>query len=99
MLKMNSPPEFIKPVSPVSIHKFSFAQGHRQELSYANKDLANGKRMHGLVAGAFHMHDEEYKGYQASSHWRGVCVLHEVTDWNYDLEVISIERLIKEYGK
>ncbi len=78
---------------------FSFTQGHRQELSYANKDLANGKRMHGLVAGAFHMHDEEYKGYQASTHWRGVCLLHEVDQGNYDLEVISLDRLLKEYGK
>ncbi len=76
---------------------FSFVQGHRQELSYARKELANGSVIHGLVAGAFHIHDESYKGPQAAAHWRGICRLHNVRDGNYDLEVISLERLLKEY--
>lgn len=77
---------------------FSFVQGHRQELSYARKELANGRTLHGLVAGAFHMHDEEYKGHQAADHWRGVCLLHEVHNGEYDLEIIGLDRLIAEYG-
>lgn len=78
---------------------FSFVQGHRQELSYARKELANGKVIHGLVAGAFHMHDEDYKGHQAAGHWRGLILLHGVQGGEYDMEVISIERLLREYGE
>lgn len=77
---------------------FSFVQGHRQELTYARKELANGKTLHGLVAGAFHMHDEDYKGPQAANHWRGVCLLHDVKDGEYDLEIVGIDRVLKEYG-
>ena len=76
---------------------FSFVQGHRQELSYARKDLANGTVMHGLVAGAFHIHDEDYKGAQAAAHWRGLVLLHEVHQGDYDIELISVENLLRKY--
>lgn len=78
---------------------FSFVQGHRQELQYARKELPNGHTLHGLIAGAFHIHDEHYKGAQASKHWRGLALLHNVCDGEYDLEVIGMERLLQEYGK
>lgn len=76
---------------------YSFVMGHRQVLDHARKDLTNGKVIQGLVAGAFYQHDEGYKGYQGNSHWRGVCVLHDVEDGNYDLEIISMDRLLREY--
>jgi hypothetical protein len=78
---------------------FSFVQGHRQEIQYARKELPNGRTLHGLIAGAFHIHDEHYKGAQASKHWRGVCLLHDVCEGEYDLEVIGVDRLLREYGK
>lgn len=78
---------------------FSFVQGHRQEYQYARKELPNGRTLHGLIAGAFHMHDEHYKGAQANKHWRGLVLLHDVCEGEYDVEVISIERLLREYGK
>jgi len=78
---------------------FSFVQGHRQEIQHARKELPNGKTLHGLIAGAFHIHDEHYKGAQASRHWRGVCLLHDVGDGEYDLEIIGMDRLLREYGE
>lgn len=51
----------------------------------------------GLVAGAFYMHDEEYKGPQANNHWRGVCMLNNVHDGVYDLETISLRSLLGKY--
>lgn len=75
---------------------YSFVQGHTQKLDFARKDLTNGKVIQGLIAGSFYLHEEEYKGYQGNYHWRGVCMLHDVEDGNYDLEVISIDRLMKQ---
>lgn len=74
---------------------FSFVQGHRQCLDYAMKPLNNGKIINGLVSGAFYTHDESYKGPQGNHHYRGLNWLHDVRDGNYDLEVISIDRLMK----
>lgn len=74
---------------------FSFVQGHRQCLDYAMKPLNNGQIINGLVSGAFYTHDEDYKGPQGNHHYRGMNWLHDVRDGNYDLEVISIERLMK----
>jgi hypothetical protein len=76
---------------------YSFVMGHRQVLEPARKDLTNGKVIQGLIVGAFYQHDEGYKGYQGNNHFRGVCVLHDVENGNYDLEIISMDRLLREY--
>lgn len=77
--------------------KFSHVMGHVQKLEYCNDYLNDGGVVHGLVCGAFHMHDELYKGPQGKNHFRGICMLHDVKDGDYDLEVISIDRLLKDY--
>lgn len=76
---------------------FSFTMGHQQSLMYGRRDLNNGTSIHGLVAGSFYLHDEDYKGPQGNSHFRGLVYKHNVKDGNYDPEVISIDRLIKEF--
>tara|TARA_B100001094_G_scaffold65503_2_gene61598 strand:+ start:9080 stop:9817 length:738 start_codon:yes stop_codon:yes gene_type:complete len=77
--------------------KFSFAMGHVQKLEYHKDFLNNGKSISGLVNGAFYMHDEDYKGPQGNNHWRGLTLLNGVTDGDYDLETIRLERLLAEY--
>lgn len=46
-----------------------------------------------------YLHDEGYKGYQGNHHWRGVIMLNDVKEGNFDLGVISLEYLKKRYGK
>lgn len=75
----------------------SFTQGHAQEFSYGERQLPNGKRLHGLVAGAFYLHDEKYKGPQGNRHWRGVVVKNEVEDGEYDICKVSADYLLREY--
>lgn len=77
--------------------KTSFTQGHQQSLDIGNVEDATGKRMWGLVAGAFYLHDEDYKGYQGNSHWRGVVMKHEVKDGNYSPCVVGIDYLLRKY--
>lgn len=75
----------------------SFTQGHAQSFAYGEREVPNGQRHHGLVAGAFYMHDEPYKGYQGNHHWRGVIVKNEVEDGTYDIMKISLDYLLRKY--
>ena len=75
----------------------SFTQGHAQEFAYGERQLPNGKRLHGLVAGAFYMHEEKYKGPQGNNHWRGVVVKNEVRDGEYDIMKVSLNYLLRKY--
>ena len=75
----------------------SFTQGHVQEFAYGERQLPSGKRQHGLVAGAFYMHDEGFKTPQGNRHWRGVVVKNEVQNGQYDIMKISLGYLLREY--
>lgn len=78
--------------------KFSFTQGHTQTFQHHKEYLANGIILNGLVSGSFYGHKERYLGHQGNHHWRGVIYKHDVKHGDYDLETISIQRLMKEYG-
>lgn len=74
--------------------KLSFVQGHEQVFKYAQEYLNDGRKISALVCGSCYLHDEEYKGFQGNNHFRGVAMLHNVKDGVYDLEQISVERLL-----
>ena len=77
----------------------SFVMGHRQELDFTCRELCDGTRQIGIVAGAFYQHDEGYKGYQGNKHWRGVVVLHEVENGWGDSMFVSLDYLKRKYGE
>lgn len=74
--------------------KLSFVQGHEQSFKYAQEYLNDGRKISALVGGSCYLHDEEYKGYQGNNHFRGCFKLHNVHDGMYDLEQVSVERLL-----
>lgn len=74
--------------------KLSFVQGHEQVFKYAQEYLNDGRKISALICGSCYLHDEEYKGWQGNNHFRGVAMLHNVKDGVYDLEQISVERLL-----
>ena len=54
---------------------------------------------HGLVAGSFYLHNEEYRDVQSNGEWRGVVVLNEVRgDGSYDIMPLSMDYLQRRYG-
>ena len=69
--------------------KRSFVQGHEQGLKYATEAVGDN-RIHGLMAGSFYTHDEDYKGPQGNNHWRGHCYLHNVSNGSFDIDVRSL---------
>jgi len=75
----------------------SFTQGHAQSFKYGELEVSNGTRRHGLIAGAFYMHDEKFKGPQGNNHWRGVVVKNDVRDGEYDIMKISLDYLLRKY--
>ncbi len=76
----------------------SFVMGHRQELDFTCRELVDGSKQIGIIAGAFYQHEEGYKGYQGNKHWRGVVVLHEVRDGWGDPMMVSLEYLRRKYA-
>jgi hypothetical protein len=73
--------------------------GHRQVLDVATRTLpVDGRQQWGIVAGACYPHDEDYKGHQGNKHWRGVIVLHEVQDGDFDPMFVSLDYLRRSYA-
>lgn len=77
---------------------FSFGQGHQQGLLYGMRATTRGL-MHGFSAGSCYPKNPKYLGPQAYNHWRGVLVLHDVGDGNYNIMAVDLQYLARRYGK
>lgn len=72
--------------------------GHQQGLQIATDYDASGKRLTSVIAGSCYEHDEDYMGPQGNKHWRGILVLHDVKDGEFDLMPVSLDYLKKKYS-
>lgn len=72
--------------------------GHQQGLQIATGHQADGKRLTSIIAGSCYEHDEDYMGPQGNKHWRGILMLHDVKDGEFDLMPVSLDYLKKKYG-
>lgn len=75
----------------------SFCIGHKQTLDVATYFTPIGKQTWGIQAGAAYLHDEEYKGHQGNAHWRGIVMLHDVHEGNFEPMFVSLEYLRRRY--
>lgn len=76
--------------------KESFVAGHEQTKLH-DRHYTHNRVLTGLVAGAFYLHDEEYKGFQGNDHWRGCNMLHNASEGDYRLEELPINYIMDEY--
>jgi hypothetical protein len=76
----------------------STVMGHVQDREIAYDRKADGKRITGLFAGIYYMHDEEYLNPQTNGSWSGVWIFHEVNDGAFDEMPVSINYLKQKYG-
>lgn len=74
----------------------SSTSGHLQGFDYSLYQTQS-KRLHSLIVGSFYLHEEAYLGPQGTAYWRGVIHKHDVNGGEYDLEQVSMHRLLKEY--
>lgn len=76
----------------------SCIMGHVQGRQIAYGTRADGKQITGLFVGGFYQHDEAYLRWQGNKHWRGLWVLHEVTDGSFDEMPVSLGYLQRKYA-
>lgn len=76
----------------------SCVQGHTHTFSYDIRSRPNGSVVHGLVVGCFQDYEPDWTGSAVYRLWRsGLCWLHDCRDGNYDLEWVSMKRLVDAY--
>lgn len=72
--------------------------GHQQGLQMHSEYRGDGKRITSIIAGSCYLHDENYLGAQGNKHWRGILMLHEVEEGEFDLMPVSINYLKGRYA-
>lgn len=77
--------------------KVSGIQGHCPVWGHANTTIRGKKRI-ALVAGCFFANNSGYMSQSGNEdYWRGLTVLHDVEDGEFDVEQVSFKRLMKNY--
>lgn len=74
----------------------SFVQGHVQGLDIGTKIMGSGKTWWGIVAGSAYTHIEEYRGNQGQRHWRGIVVLNDVRDGEFEPMPLTLNHLCRK---
>tara|TARA_R110000851_G_scaffold244874_6_gene397663 strand:- start:6005 stop:6772 length:768 start_codon:yes stop_codon:yes gene_type:complete len=86
------------------LNKFphSFVHGHQQQFQFGRRQNLEGRPHFGACAGSFYLHDESYRGAN-NTEIRGFLHLKAFTNrygfLDYDVEFVSLERLLEQYGE
>lgn len=76
----------------------SAVAGHQQGRCVAMGKRADGKMMTAIIAGSCYIHEEKYLNPQTNNHWRGLYLLNDVRDGEFEEVAISMRYLQREYG-
>lgn len=76
----------------------SVTQGHSHLFDYATRPTVDGHRINSLIAGCFIDQPLVWAGEMNKLWYRGLFIKRNVEDGNYDLEVISMNQLRKDYA-
>ena len=71
----------------------SAIMGHVQKRDIAYDYTADGKQITGIFVGTFYQHDEAYLNPQTNKHWRGIWMLHNCVDGEFDEMPVSLQYL------
>jgi hypothetical protein len=71
--------------------------GHQQGLQIATGNHADGRMITSVIAGSCYEHDEDYLGPQGNRHWRGMLVLNDVHDGEFEIMPVSLKYLKGKY--
>ena len=82
----------------ISTYHTSCIAGHQQGLDVAYADKADGGRITAIIAGSFYRHKEAYLTPLSNQHWRGIVMLHEVRNGNFDPMFVSMDYLKRKLG-
>jgi len=79
------------------LHMSAFA-GHMQGREIAFSRRADGGHMTSIISGSFYQHSYKYLSPFTNSHWRGMWMMHEVRDGQFDEMALSIAYLKRRFG-
>lgn len=71
----------------------SAVMGHVQARDIAYSKRADGSSITGIFAGVFYQHNEDYLRPQGNQVWRGIWMLHNVTNGAFDEMPVSLQYL------
>ena len=81
----------------ISTYHVSAVCGHQQGRDVAYAKRGDGRAITAIIAGSFYQHDESYLTPMANLCWRGIVMLHEVKDGQFDEMFVSMNFLRKRY--
>jgi len=76
----------------------SCVSGHQQGLQIHTGSRADGKSLTSIIAGSCYEHDEDYLGPQGNNHFRGVVMLHDVDDGQFNFMSVPLSFIQKKYA-
>lgn len=77
----------------------SCVAGHQQGRQVAYAYRADNKKITCIIAGSCYQHDENYMNRQGNrTHWRGLVVLDDVDDGQFNERFIPLESLVEKYA-
>lgn len=76
----------------------SCVQGHSHCFDYARRTDARGNKIHGLVVGVFQDYHSDYAGPSNKLWDRGVAILDNVSNGDFDIRWISLDRIKAAYS-
>ena len=76
----------------------SCVQGHTHVLDYCVRTTSDNNKIQALVCGVFQDYQSSWSGVVGNLWWRGVCILDNAEDGQFDLRTISLKNLEKTYG-
>lgn len=79
------------------LHMSAFA-GHQQGREIAYGRRADGAQMTAIISGSYYPHKMKFLSPFTNAHWRGLFVLHEVRDGQFDEMPVSLNFLRRKYG-
>lgn len=72
--------------------------GHQQGFQIATAVRADGRMLTAIIAGSCYLHNEAYLGPQANTHYRGMVMLNDVRDGEFDVMPVSLSFLKRRYA-
>lgn len=71
--------------------------GHTPGMLYGNRVYPNGMTRHSVTAGSAYLHQEDYRGSQCNTHFRGLICFNDVRDGDFDIMPVSLKFLCRKY--
>jgi len=72
--------------------------GHQQGYDVATSYRGDGSRITSIICGSAYQHDENYLNPQSNKHYRGIIMLNEVNNGEFDAMPVSLAYLKEKYG-